>query len=137
MAINLIIANDSVAERTCSIINGLDRSKRYVVTIREPSRSLLQNDKLHAMLGDISKQVEWGGMKLSVVVWKRLCTAAMLRENGESPLLLPGIDGHGVDIIYEKTSRMGTKMMADLIEWVYSFGASKNVVWSERIDDGF
>lgn len=102
-----------------------------VVEIKEPTRSLEQNAKLHAMLSDLSTQVEWHGMKLHMDVWKRLCTAAMLRELGESPMLVPAIDGHGIEIIYEKTSIMGVKMMVDMIEWVYAFGAEKGVVWRD------
>jgi len=41
-----------------------------------------------------------------------LSTAAMLREAGESPDLIPSLDGHGVDIIYEKTSHMKVDALA-------------------------
>jgi len=104
-----------------------------VVEVKQPTRSLDQNAKLHAMLEDVAQQVEWRGMKLHKDVWKRLCTASMLRERGESPMLVPALDGHGVEIIYEKTSKMDKRMMADLIEWVYAFGAEHGVEWKERV----
>jgi hypothetical protein len=84
------------------------------------------------MLSDLAKQVEWHGQKFTGEVWKRLCVASYLRENNESPILVPSLDGNGVDIIYEKTSKMSKKVMSELIEWVSCFGAENNVVWSER-----
>lgn len=106
------------------------------VTIKrhKETRSVQQNRKAHAMFRDLSEQVEWYGSKFPPHVWKRLCTAAMLREKGEKPELIPALDGAGVDIIYEKTSDMKVDVMADLIEWTYAFGAEKGVHWSDPTD---
>ena len=103
-----------------------------LVTLGRPTRSSDANAKLHAMLSDLSKQVEWHGQKFTGEVWKRLCVASYLREQGERPLLIPSLDCQSVDVIYEKTSKMSKKVMAELIEFVYCFGAENNVVWSER-----
>lgn len=101
------------------------------VTIEEETRNVLQNQRLHAMLNDISKQVKHEGLSFNVTVWKRLCTAAYLRTLNESPILVPALDGHGIDIIYEKTSKMSVKKMSGLIEWVKLFGDSQQVEWSD------
>ena len=103
-----------------------------VITLSRPTRSLEANARLHAMLSDLSKQVEWHGQKFTGEVWKRLCVASYLREQNESPMLVPSLDGQGVDIVYQKTSKMSKKVMSELIEWVSCFGAENNVVWSER-----
>ncbi len=125
-----ILSHDTARQRAMSAVAAAQDG--MVVEIKESTRSLEQNAKLHAMLEDVAKQVEWHGMKLHKDVWKRICTAAMLRELGESPMLVPSLDGHGIEIIYEKTSAMGKKMMANLIEWVYAFGSEKGVKWGER-----
>ena len=104
-----------------------------LMTLREgDGRSGDQNARLHAALTDISKQVEWHGMKLSMEVWKRLCVAAFLREHNEKPMMVPAIDGQGIELIYEKTSTMSKRMMADLITWVDAFGSQNGVQWSEK-----
>jgi hypothetical protein len=127
-----ILAHDTARQRALSAV--ANAPDGMVVEIKEPTRSLEQNAKLHAMLEDVANQVEWHGMKLHKDIWKRICTAAMLREIGESPMLVPSLDGHGIEIIYEKTSTMGKRMMAALIEWVYAFGSEKGVRWTERVD---
>lgn len=103
------------------------------VTFRPPTRSLDQNALLHAVLTDISKQVEWFGQKFTPEIWKRLCMAAWLREKNEKPMLIPALDGYGVDIIFERTSKLTTAQCSDLVEWCFAFGAEKGVIFKDRV----
>lgn len=98
----------------------------YVVTIRQPTRSLEQNAKLWPMLKDISEQVEWYGEKLTKDEWKDVFTAAL--NQGQKAVM--GIDG-GIVMIGLKTSQLPVADFADLIEIIYAFGARQGVVWSE------
>lgn len=109
---------------------GLDLEKAKKVTIKEMDRSASQNRALHAALSDIAAQVEHGGKKWDVTIWKRLCTAAWLREEGEQALLIPAIDGHGFDVVFTRTSKLTVKQCASLLDWVTCFGAEHNVKWS-------
>lgn len=47
-----------------------DPTKPIVVIIQERNRSLDQNRKLWACLGDVSRQVEWHGRWLDAESWK-------------------------------------------------------------------
>lgn len=94
-------------------------------------RSDEQNKKLHALLADLARQVLWHGQKLPSGVWKRLCTAAWLREEGERPIMVPALDGIGVDVIYERTSKLSRKRCAALITWVEAFGGEHQVSWTD------
>jgi len=93
-------------------------------------RTLEQNAKLWAMLGDISRQVDWpvnGVMqKLDSEDWKALMTAAARQEIR----MAQGING-GVVMLGESTKRMTVAELGDVIECMYVFGAEKGVVWSE------
>ncbi|CRM40248.1 NinB protein [Pseudomonas sp. 37 R 15] len=93
-------------------------------------RTLEQNAKLWAMLGDISRQVEWpvnGVMqKLDSEDWKALITAAARQEIR----MAQGING-GVVMLGESTKRMTVAELGDVIECMYAFGADKGVTWSE------
>lgn len=99
----------------------------YICEIKETTRNSDQNAALHAMLTDISQQVKWQGQTFNVEIWKRLCMAAWLRESGGNPLLVPSLDGNGVDIIFERTSHLSVKKCADLIQWVECFGSEQGV----------
>ena len=98
-----------------------------VVELREETRSLKQNALLHAMLGDISRQVEWAGKKRDTDTWKRLLTAAWLRARGESVELLPAIDGHGVDVVFRRTSKLTRAECSDLCEYVMAWCSEHDV----------
>lgn len=126
------LCNEMDRQRVLASISALDLSQPKKVAISDDDRTTEQNAKLHAMLTDISRQVEHAGKKWNVLIWKRLCTAAWLREIGESATMIPALDGNGFDVIYEKTSKLGIKKCASLIEWIQAFGAEHQVRWTQK-----
>ena len=126
------LATDADRARLMGYVAGLDLEKPKTVTINDEDRSAEQNKKLHAMLADIARQVEHAGMKWDVTIWKRLCTAAWLRETGASIQMIPAIDGNGIDVLYERTSKLSMKKCAELILWVEAFGAEHEVKWTQK-----
>jgi hypothetical protein len=94
------------------------------ITAKVAKRSEEHSARLHAMLGWISKNVEWAGSKRDVETWKRLLVAAWGRASGESMGYLPALDGNGIDIVFRRTSELSGKEMADLIEYVYAWGST-------------
>lgn len=109
---------------------------RLVLEVKPEKRSNPQNARLHAMLTELANQCQWHGQKLPMEVWKRLCMASWMREERQSPQLVPALDGHGVDIIYERTSNLSKDECGRLMEWVEAFGAEHGVRFStpEHID---
>lgn len=105
----------------------LTAGKRLQLTIKTRTRSLDQNALLHAAISDIANQLEWHGKKLDALVWKRLCVAAWLRENKQTPDLVPALDGNGFDVIYEKTSKLSITQCSELLEWCFAFGVDHGV----------
>lgn len=103
----------------------------WEVVLRPVRRSTAQNAALHSCLADIAEQVEWHGKRLDIDIWKRLCTAAWLREVGEAPELIPSLDGHGFDVIFQKTSELSIAEMSSLLEWVKMFAAERGVKLKE------
>lgn len=120
------------ASRLFGLLQAQDFTKPKKIVIKDQDRSSEQNKKLHACLSDISKQVEHAGKKWDVLIWKRLLTAAWLREAGEQPQLIPALDGNGFDVVYERTSQLSVKQCASLLEWIQAFGAEHQVRWSQK-----
>ena len=104
--------------------------KPLLLTVTKETRNLVQNAKLHAMLADISKQVEHCGHKFSLEVWKRLTMAQFLKECNEKPLMLPALDNDGIVVIYEQTSKLTVEQAADFITYLQAFGDDAGVKWS-------
>ena len=119
----------------------------YVVTIGEPKRKDVQNDKFHAMFNDIAAQVTRHGHKLKSEHWKRLLVESVvfiLREEAkaqnkpdpfpDSGLLLPSIDGLRIVQVEVLTRNLTVLQAAQLIEYLYAFGAENDVRWTEPPD---
>ncbi|WP_439895290.1 recombination protein NinB [Pseudomonas syringae] len=120
------------ANRLLGHLQAQDFTKPKKIVIKDQDRSGEQNKKLHASLTDISRQVEHAGRKWDVLIWKRLLTAAWLREAGDQPQLIPAVDGHGFDVVYERTSKLTVSQCASLLEWIAAFGAEHQVRWTQK-----
>lgn len=107
---------------------------RMTLEAKPETRSSAQNARLHALLTELSKRTEWHGQKLPMETWKRLCTAAWMREERQSPQLVPALDGNGVDIIYERTSKLSKAECGRLMEWVEAFAAEHGINLGEWVD---
>ena len=99
--------------------------------VKEEKRSDAENRLLHAMLGHISKTQEWAGKRRDIETWKRLLTAAWCRARGEQVELLPALDGHGVDIVFRRTSLLTRKECAELIEFIFAWGSENDIAFHE------
>lgn len=97
------------------------------VEIREPTRNTDQNRCLHSALSDLARQAKWHGQSFPAGVWKRLCVASWMRENGHNPMMVPALDGQGFDIVYERTSKLTVKQCSSLTEWIYALGSELGV----------
>ncbi len=102
----------------------------YITVSDDQSRTTEQNKKMWAMLNDISHQVDWlvdGRMqKMSSEEWKDVLTAGLKKHQR----LACGIDG-GMVMLGCRTSKMGKREAAELIEFIYWFGGEKSVQWKE------
>ena len=98
-----------------------------VLEVKPETRSYRQNRFLHAMLGDIAAQVEWAGKKRDAEVWKRLLVAAWCRARREQVELLPALDGHGVDIVFRRTSQLTRAECAELCDFIQAWAVEQGV----------
>ena len=98
--------------------------RRMTIEVKPETRSLAQNARLWAMLGDVSKQVDWQGRKLSPTAWKHVFTAALTKQD-----VVPGIDG-GFVVLGKETSKMTRAEMTELQELMEAFGAQQGVRFS-------
>jgi hypothetical protein len=98
----------------------------HCITVGEPSRNLEQNARLWAMLGDVSKQVDWYGKRLGAEDWKNVFSASLRKLS-----VVPNLDGTGFVALGLSTSRMSKSELSDMLELMFAFGAERGVAWSE------
>ena len=97
------------------------------VSVRPLTRSDEENRMLHALIADIARQKDWAGAKRDPETWKRLLVAAWCRTRGDSVEILPALDGHGIDMVPARTSKLTRGECADLIEFVQAWCAMNDV----------
>lgn len=98
-----------------------------VANVRQMTRTGAQNDKLWAMLSDLSRAKPQGRCHPSHV-WKGL----VMDMAGHKPVWEPSLDGSGVVCVGYKSSRLTVAEMSDLIEQMYAYGAEHGVVWTDE-----
>jgi hypothetical protein len=101
----------------------------WVVTLREPTRTLDQNARLWAMLGDVAR-AEPMGRKHTPDEWK----AIFMQAAGWESQFLPGLSG-GFFPIGFRSSQLGVRQMAELITFIMAWGDEQGIAWSEPHPD--
>ena len=99
----------------------------FELSIKPSTRSIAANALLHKMLSYIATHQQWAGKSRDVETWKRLLTAAWCRARGEHIEMLPALDGHGVDIVFRKTSTLTGGECAELLEFIFAWGAQNDL----------
>lgn len=104
----------------------------YVLTIAEPKRSSIQNNKLWAMLSDVANAAP-EGRQWTPETWK----SAFMHSLGHQVRFAEGLDGSGPFPLGFSSSKMSVSQMADLITTIYQYGDKHGVVWTETARGGF
>lgn len=127
------LRNEQVRSNCQAFIQSLpaDDKKPLVIKIQPMTRNLEQNNKLHAMLSDISKQCEFGGEKRDINTWKMIFCSAHRIATGDKAEMAIGLEGEVINL-RESTAQMSVKRMASLIEYVTAWGVQNGVKFNDR-----
>ena len=115
----LILTGEAARKAACREV--LAAPDGFAVTIGERTRTLDQNAALWPLLGEISRQVDWYGQRLSEEEWKDVFSAALKKQK-----VVPGLDG-GFVVCGQRTSKMGKREFSDLLELINAFAAERGV----------
>jgi hypothetical protein len=99
-----------------------------VIKISPEERSVSQNDKMWAMISDISRHKPEGRTHVPEV-WKAIFMAAC----GHEVQFEHGLDGRPFPIGF-RSSHLTKSQMSDLIECIISYGQQHGVIWSDGIE---
>lgn len=123
--VTVILTNRETRERVCRWVMKAPFNTR--IELKEPKRSLPQNDRMWAMLTDIARQVPWHGIRLAPDDWKLIFLDALKRELR----LVPNIDGTGFVNLGRSSSDLSKQEMSDLMEIIAAFGAQHGVEFND------
>ncbi len=98
-----------------------------VLNVREADRTKAQNDKLWAMLSDISR-AKPEGRRHTPEIWKCL----FMQACGHAVQFEVGLDGAPFPVGF-RSSRLNKTQMGDLLEFIQQYGAEHGVRWSDEV----
>lgn len=115
---------------------------RVAVRVCDPEKSRDQEEKYHAMIGEIASQVPVNGRTLDADTMKRLLVDQFKADTlvdmaddwakfGKMDML-PSLDGQRVVMLGVQTRRFTVRLGAVFIEWLYAWGSDTGVVFTER-----
>ena len=115
----------------------------YKVVVTEPAKTRDQEERYHAMLGDIAEQLTLHGKKWDAESIKRICVDQFRRDTAKDPDLAelwkamgtmemcPSMDGTGVVALGWQTRRFPKRLATAFIEWLFALGAEVEIQWTE------
>ena len=117
----IILADAEARRRAMSAV--AEAPEGYRVTVEPQRRNSEQNAALHARIGEIASRTEWCGKKWDTETWKRLLVGAWSRAINEPVMMLPALDGHGVEIVFRRTAALTKRECSELLEWINAWAA--------------
>lgn len=117
----------------------LNKDTPLVMKICVETRTMEQNRKIWAVIGDIQKQVVWGGKLRDGETWKNLIAFQALKEIAQEEdkkdfnmEFLPTLDRQNVLSSYISTRSMSKDVFCRLITVAERFGAEEGVKFSDE-----
>lgn len=98
------------------------------VELKAAKRTVPQNDRMWAILTDISHQLPWHGQKLVPDDWKLIFLAALKRELR----VVPNLDNTGFVNLGRSSSDLSKSEMSDLMELMTAFALEKGVTLHDQ-----
>jgi len=113
-----------------------------VMRLGRENKTREQEKKYHALINDISKQVDFNGIKHNEKIWKALLVDSFEQElfsqgsrlsHGSKTVI--SLDGIRAVTVRASTTEFKKKEGSNFIEYLYSFGSCHDVKWSEKAND--
>lgn len=97
----------------------------YECIVRQKKRSNPQNDRMWAMLTDVSRSKPQG-LEYTPEIWK----AVFMQACGHEQRFLMGLDGNPFPAGF-RSSKLNKAQMSDLMEFISAWGSENGVRWTE------
>lgn len=114
------------------LAESLGYGKPYVVEVKPLTRTIQQNKFLHSLFGDLERQAEWHGSKLTAEQWKMLMISGHTIATKEPCKMVIGVEGEVVNL-RESSAQMSVARLNSLLEYVQCWAAENGVVISEQM----
>jgi hypothetical protein len=108
--------------------NLLMAGHRLTLEVRPISKSREQEEKYHAIFGEVASQAEHLGSKWDAEAWKRFLLDAFAKETGRSRgKIVPNLTGDGVVEVGLQSRKFSKQDASEFVEWLQAWCAERGV----------
>jgi hypothetical protein len=112
----------------------LAAGKKLTLEIKDASRSNEQNEKFHAIIGDIAKQSSHLGSKWDAESWKRLLVWQFCKDKQiDAGKIVPSLDMTGVVQLGQQTRKFTKEQASEFVEFLLAWCAENGIELKETI----
>ena len=106
--------------------------KQLRMEIKAESKTRDQEEKYHAMLGEIATQAQHLGAKWSTEDWKRLLVDLFAKETGlQGGKIIPSLDGQSIVQLGLQTRYFTKEQAMEFITFLEAWGANNGIIFKE------
>jgi hypothetical protein len=110
------------------IKNALNAGRQLTLEINPASKSRPQEEKYHAIIGEIAKQAQHMGAKWSAEDWKRLLVDKFMRANWQTDLtIIPNLDSTGIVQLGVQTRKFTKEQASEFVEFLQAWATENGV----------
>lgn len=111
----------------------LQAGKKLSLEIKPEKKSRDQEEKYHAMIGEIAKQAQHVGSKWSSDDFKRLLIDQWASEtNRKLGRLVQSLDGDRIVQLGMQSRKFSKEDASEFIDWLEAWGATNGIVFSTK-----
>ena len=108
--------------------------RKLTLEIKAQSKSREQEEKYHAIIGDIAKQAKHIGSKWSAEDWKRLLVDQFARDRMMyGAPILPNLDNTGIVQLGVQTRHFTKEQASEFVEFLLAWCADNGIELKETI----
>ena len=107
--------------------------KHLSLEIKSIKRSNEQNEKYHAMIGDIAEQASHLGSKWDAESWKRFLLWQFAKDtNTNQGQIVPSLDGTGIVQLGLQSRSFTKEQASEFVDWLHAWGAENGITFTEK-----
>ena len=104
------------------------QTKQLTLEIKDATKSRHQEEKYHAMIGEVAKQAQHLGAKWDAESWKRLLVDQFCKDNGlKTGAVIPNLSGDGIVQLGMQTRNFTKEQASEFVEWLHAWGATNGI----------
>lgn len=113
--------------------SALAAGKKLTLEVKDAGRSNEQNEKYHAIIGDIARQAQHMGAKWDAEDWKRLLVDQFCKENNlGNGKVIPNLAGDGIVQLGFQTRKFTKEQASEFVEFLTAWALEHGIALKDE-----